>query len=177
MWDLHQYSHIFLVRLYRLVQACTSSKSWKSARKTSYVRFSTSLVSFRATSSHRLTTYYLHDQKFIYILPEHGSRPWASICLLLLSSPSLTTITTFPRLCCVQRPKRTFGLAVLPDKCLEHICKSYPKLWFPYGFSILRIGNNGTTVNTLGKPKYKEHLYDILLAIQIGNPYINNRSR
>jgi hypothetical protein len=41
--------------------------------------------------SHRLTTYYLDDQKFIHILPKHGLRLWASICLLLLLSSSLTT--------------------------------------------------------------------------------------
>jgi hypothetical protein len=114
--------------LYRLVQACTSSKSRKSARKTSSVWFFTSLVSFCATSSHRLTMYYLRDQKFIYILLEHGSRLWVSICLLLLLSSSLTTTTTFSCLCCIQQPKQCSELAVLPDKCLELICNSHSKL-------------------------------------------------
>ena len=141
--------------LYRLVQACTSSKSWKSARTTSYVRFPTSLVSFRATSSHRLTTYYPHDQKFIYILPKHGSRPWASICLLLLLSSSLAT-TTFLRLCCVQQPKQNSELAVLADKCLEPICKSCSKLRSPYGFIILRFGKNGTLVSLSATGKAKK---------------------
>ena len=151
--------------LYRLVQACTSSKSWKSARKTSYVWFSTSLVSFCVTSSHRLTTYYLHDQKFIYIPLEHGSRPWASICLLLLSSSSLTTTTTFPRLGCVQQPKQCSELTVLPDNCLDLICKSCFKLWFPHGFRILTFGKNGTLVSlsAIGKAQKGSKFFVVLL--------------
>jgi len=38
----------------------------------------------------------------------------------------------------------SFGLAVIPDKCLELICKSCYRLWSPYGFRILRFGQNGT---------------------------------
>ena len=103
-----------------------------------------------------LITYYLHDQKFIYILPEHDPRPWASICLLLLLSSSLTTTTTFLCLCCVRQPKQNSGLAVLPDECLELICKSCSKLRYPYCFRILRFGKNGTLVSLSATRKAKK---------------------
>ena len=76
-----------------------------------------------------------------------------SICLLLLLSSSLTTTTTFPCLCCVQQPKQCSELAVLPDKCLELICKSCFKLWSPHGFRILTFGKNGTLVSLLASRK------------------------
>ena len=115
--------------------------------------------------SHRLTTHYLHDQKFICILSKHGPRPWASICLLLLSSLLLTTRTTFPHLCCVEWPKWNSGLAVLPDECSELICRSCSKLWFPYGFRILIFWENGILVSLLatGKAKKGRKFFVVLL--------------
>jgi len=113
--------------------------------------------------------YYLHDQTFIYILPKHGSRPWARICVLLLLSSSLTTTTTFLRLCCVQWPKQSSGLTVLPDKCLELICKSCSKLWSPYGFRILRFGKNGTLVSLFatGKAQKGRKFFVFLLMSEV----------
>ena len=109
--------------------------------------------------------YYLHDQKFVYMLPKHGLRQWVSVCLLLLSSSLLTRIMTFLCLCYVQQPKRNSGLAVLPNKCLELICKSCPKLWFPYGFRILRFGENGTLVrlSATGNAKKGRRFFEVLL--------------
>ena len=142
---------IFLWHLYRLVQALKVESLQEKQAMSNFPQ-----VWFHSVQqAHRLTTYYLHDQKFIYIAPKHGSRPWVSICFLLLLSLSLTMTMTFPHLCCVQWLKKSSGLAVSPDKCLELICKSCSKLWSPYGFRILRFGKNSTLVSmsATGKPK------------------------
>ena len=100
---------------------------------------------------------------FIYFPNMAQDRERAFVCCCCCHR--LTTTTTFPRLCCVQRPKQSSGLAVLPDKCLELICKSCSKLWSPYGFRILRFGKNGTLVSLLasGKAQKGRKFFVILL--------------
>jgi hypothetical protein len=110
-WRSHQYSHNFLVGV------CTSSKSWKSASKTSYVQFSTSLVSFRPTSYHKPTRRQIKkfkswDNHIKCVYYTHGLPSLSSPALViathhchrrppLLLSPALI-VTAHP--CCCRLP-------------------------------------------------------------------------
>jgi len=78
--------------LYRLVQACTSSKSWKSASKTSYVQFSISLVSFRTTSYDKPTRRQIkkfksQDNHIKHIYYTHGPPSSSSPALVVATCP------------------------------------------------------------------------------------------
>jgi len=90
--------------LYRLVQACTSSKSWKSARKTSYVRFSTSLISFCTTSydkptRRRIKKFKSRDNHIKCIYYTHGppsSSPALVVATLIVAAARAHTCHCCP---------------------------------------------------------------------------------